>query len=255
MNAYEDEISEAENKINDYEAECKTLGDAVNRLKISRNRFRDMVNEVQSKNAEEIAELQRKHAEEIAALNNRAEQTNDKNLEAWTELNNKYVESQLKVAKMEPDYNSYQAQRQSLVEWVKVGEKRAFHVQQAQEMSVVQAEHLRSFDSHAKTPEFIAMTTGKGLSRRQRREQRYQQKTGAGACSAGGTSAISHPPAPSAGRAHPPPQPACPAHPSQASGSQLVHSRDNSLGIGADLFPSVNLARDILPMNERILGS
>ena len=34
-----------------------------------------------------------KHTEEIAALNNRAEQTNEKNLDACTELTNKYIES------------------------------------------------------------------------------------------------------------------------------------------------------------------
>ncbi len=64
-----------------------------------------IINKEQEKSASLIA----KHAEEIAALNKRAKQTNDKNLEAWTELNDKYVESQLKVAKKEPDYNSYQA--------------------------------------------------------------------------------------------------------------------------------------------------
>ena len=68
-----------------------------------------VASEIIHKEQEKSATLIAKHTEEIAALNNRAEQTNEKNLEAWTKLNNKYVESQLKVANMEPDYNSYQA--------------------------------------------------------------------------------------------------------------------------------------------------
>jgi hypothetical protein len=38
---------------------------------------------------EKTAALIAKHAEEIVALNNRAEQTNEKNLEAWTDLKKK----------------------------------------------------------------------------------------------------------------------------------------------------------------------
>ena len=61
LKAYEEKFSEAGNKIKDYEAQC-------DRLRKSRNGFRDMVNKVQSKNAEEIAGLERKHAEEVATL-------------------------------------------------------------------------------------------------------------------------------------------------------------------------------------------
>jgi len=121
-------------------------------------------------------------------------------------------------------------------------------------MSVVQADRLRNFGSHAKTQEFIAMTTGKGMSRRQRTERRRQQMAGARASTTECTSASSHSPPQHVGLAHPPPQPTGPAHSSQANGSQPAYSRDCSLGIGADLFPSVNLARDILPMTEKFSG-
>ena len=54
-------------------------------------------------------------------MNKRAEETSEKNLETWTELNNKYVESHVKLANMEPAYVSYRAQRQSEIDCVMVG--------------------------------------------------------------------------------------------------------------------------------------
>ncbi len=157
---------------------------------------------------------------------------------------------------MEPDYVSYQAQRQSQIEYLKAGGKRAFYVQQAQETSVVQAEHLRSFDSHAKTQEFISMTTGKGLSRRQRREQRRKQMAGARASSLACTSASSHPPPQHVGPVHPgPPQPVGPAHPSQAEGIQPANSCDNSFGLSR-ILPVINLHfQRYPPAPENMSGS
>ena len=61
LKAHEDKFSEVEIKhakgVEWYEAERKSLHKKVDRLRILRKRYGDMVAEVQSKNAEEMAEL------------------------------------------------------------------------------------------------------------------------------------------------------------------------------------------------------
>ena len=104
----EDAKFDAEDLQTKYDEEHK-LCDLLKKEKAKLQKTADTLKADNKKKNKAISELHKKHAEEVVALNKRAEQMNAKNKEDWDELQEKYIESRLKVGRMKPDYDSYQA--------------------------------------------------------------------------------------------------------------------------------------------------